>query len=577
MQWNDQQQSVFLDRYALKDPEGNVVEHQPQQMWQRVAHAMADSPEEENLYYNVLEGFKFVPSGRVLAGAGAGRRSTFYNCFVIDIKSRDPGCGRDSRTAITETISRMVQITARGGGVGLNWSVLRPRGAYIRGVHGHSSGAIGWMRGADAMADQVRQGGSRTAALMFILEAWHPDIFDFVNQTERFSRANFSVAVSNKFMQAVIEDQEWVLQFPDTQHPAYDAQWDGNLERWLAKGYPTVEHGRYPAREIWTHICDSAYRIGNPGLVFLDRCNEMMNTAYFEEAICTNPCGEQPLPASGCCNLGAVNLAAMWDGQDIDHDLLHATVTTAVRFLDKVIDKSAEIDPEIQQVQDDARRIGLGTMGLADLLILKRLRYDSGEALVFIADLFAEIRDVAYQASVDLAREKGAAPMFVASPFLDSPFILSLPTKIREGIKAHGIRNLQILTQAPTGTTGIIAGASSGVEPVFSRRFLRKDATGEHMVTHPLFEGRGGPHLVTALEIAPEDHLAVQAVIQKYVDSSISKTINLPRDASADAISRAYVMAYRLKCKGITVYRNGSLEDVLTEMAQCECATCSLR
>ena len=532
----------------------------------RVAQCFADDLKEYLDFHSILKDFQFVPGGRMLSGANSKNMVTYYNCFVIGIDSEDSEKGNDSRKGIMNTISKMIEITARGGGVGINWSTLRPEGSHIRGVNGKSSGANSWMRGADGLADQIRQGGSRTAALMFMLDDWHPDILKFINPTERFKRANFSVNVSEKFMQAVREDGMWELMFPDISCEEYNREWDGDLTKWIDSGYPVRSHGKVKAKEMWHDICDGAYRTGSPGVVFLGRCNAMSNTWYFENLVCTNPCGEQPLPVGGCCNLGSINLTSMWNpySEEVDWARLEFTVKTAVRFLDNVIDKSLDITKEIGDVQRGVRRVGLGTMGLADLLILKKLRYGSTESLKYISKVYSFIRDCAYSASVDLAIEKGPAPKFAAY-YNSGEFIKQLPESLRMRISQHGIRNLQLLTQPPTGTTSILSGVSNGIEPIFSKKYTRKDATGEHKVTHPLFEGKCGKHLVTAKEITPRAHLFVQAEVQKYVDSSISKTINLPSGCTIEDIGEAYLDAFDLGCKGVTVYRTGSLGDVLVD------------
>lgn len=578
MSWNEQREGVFLDRYALKDVQGQQVESDPQEMWKRVANNMGRTPEEREDFLSILQDFQFVPSGRILSGAGAGQQVTYYNCFVIGVRARDMTKGNDSRHGIMDTLSDVVEITARGGGVGVNWSTLRPSGSYIQGVHGNSSGANSWMRGADGLADQIRQGGSRTAALMFMLEDWHPDILEFVNPERRFERANFSVGVSDRFMQALENDEDWTLIFPDTSHELYDRLWDGNIRKWVESGLPVKEYARVPARRIWMEMLDGAHRTGSPGVVFLERCNKRSNTWFAEELICMNPCGEQSLPAGGSCNLGSINLAAFWDPtrRDLRWDALGRAVRLAVRFLDNVIDLSVDINQEIGDIQRQIRRVGLGTMGLADVMILSGVRYGSAESLALIDHIYSFIRDQAYLASVDLAVERGSAPALDVDKYLQAHFIRTLPNEVKTAIRANGIRNLQLLTQAPTGTTSILAGVSSGIEPVFSKKYLRRDATGEHYMTHPLFEGVCGQHLVTASQVSIEEHVRVQAKVQEYLDSSISKTINLPTDSTLDDIDEAYRLAYDLGCKGVTVYRNGSLDDVLYEGDSGECEVCSV-
>ena len=560
-------------------------------MWNRVAEAVGKSDtvsrvlhytnDEVEDFKGILRDFKFVPSGRVLSSAGAGKDTTYYNCFVVGIESKDSEKGNDSRSGIMDTMSDMIEITARGGGVGINWSTIRPAGSYIKGVHGNSSGANSWMRGADGLADQIRQGGSRTAALMFMLNDWHPDILEFVDPTDSaFSRANFSVSVSDDFMTAVRQDAQWPLVFPDTTHELYDLLWNGDIEEWRDSGLPVVVHKWVPARHLWSKILKGAHNTGSPGMSFMERCNRESNTWYKEKYICMNPCGEQPLPASGSCNLGSINLTAFWSQTEKSlkwNELAHV-INKSVRFLDNIIDISKDINAEIGDTQRGVRRIGLGTMGLADIFILMGIRYGSKESLDVISQIFSFIRDHAYMASVELAKERGPAPYLDTDLYLKGEFIKRLPDHIKTAIRVHGIRNLQILTQAPTGTTSILAGASSGIEPIFSKAYTRRDATGEHQVVHPLFENMCGDHMVTASDLSVVDHIQVQAEIQKYLDSSISKTINLPNDATEEDVGSAYAMAYDMGCKGVTIYRSGSLdEDVLyDDQPSGGCEVCNL-
>lgn len=571
--WNEQRKQVFLDRYALRDRDGILLETELEQMWQRVASCIGGDAAERESFLEILRDFRFVPSGRILSGAGSAQKATYYNCFVIGVKAKDVKVGNDSRSGIMSTMSDVVEITSRGGGVGVNWSTLRPAGTFIRGVNGRSSGAETWMRGADALANAIRQGGSRTAALMFMLDDWHPDIMEFTRPGNKFSRANFSVNISNAFMEAVKNDREWLLQFPDISSPFYDKEWDGDLKAWIDKGLPVTAYKTIRAIDLWQQMIESAYMTGSPGVSFLDRCNETANTWYLDRAICMNPCGEQPLPANGSCNLGSINLVAFWDTERKDFRWPELDLVTrySVMFLDRVIDVSEDINLEIGTHQRQVRRVGLGTMGLADVMILAKVRYGSSESVTFIKRLYSFIRESAYRASAELARSKGCAPGYEKSQYMEGKFIRTLSQHTQSLIKQCGIRNLSILTQAPTGTTSVLAGVSSGIEPIFSRDFVRKDATGSFRVTHPLFENAEGDHLVVAPEISVSDHIRVQAALQMFVDASISKTINMPNGSTTREISAAYQQAYDQGCKGITVYRNGSLDDVLKPY----CESCS--
>ena len=565
---NSQSETIFFDRYALRDAAGELLETDYSQLIQRLTNAFAINSSDIVKFVSALEKFRFVPGGRILSSTGGD--STLFNCFVIAIQCQDPAYGADSRRAIMQMITEMIEICSRGGGVGVNWSVLRPEGAHIAGVNGKSSGPIAWMQGADALADQIRQGGSRTAALMWMLDIWHPGMLNFINRTERFLHANYSVGISDDFMQSVAINGTWELEFPETTHEMYNSMWDGDLTFWRNAGYPIQTYHTLKAQTLFDGICESAHRLGSPGMVFLDTCNAMSNTWWLGKLRATNPCGEQPLPPDGSCNLGSVNLVEMWDftSSSIDFERLSNTVESAVRFLDRTTDISKDIITRIGDHQRSTRRVGLGTMGLADVLIMSGVRYGSRRSLREIDEIYEFIRDTAYNYSVDLAIEFGEAPALDREKFLQGGFIRTLPEDILERIDEHGIRNLALLSQAPTGTTSLLAGVSSGIEPIFSKEYVRTDATGEHLMIHPLFQDDSGDHLVTSHEINFKDHIAVQARIQKYIDSAVSKTINMPPCASPDQIGEAYELAWKSGCKGITVYRDGSLEGV--------CKSCEL-
>jgi len=595
--WTEQREKVLMDRYALKDDQGNPVETIWPQVAKRVANAVAEvEPEDKreelaHLFYDAMKDFRVVPAGRILAGAGTDSDLIFYNCTVIPVESNDPVYGNDSRQGIMDTIARIVEITSRGGGVGINWSVLRPKGAYVRKVHGKSSGSVSWMEAASAVAHQVEQGGSRRAALMFMLWDWHPDLLEFINvkrDLTKIEHANLSVAISDKFMEAVDKGEDWIWRFPDTSFPKYNQCWTGNLSSWEEQGYPVIEYGLddsgnvvpggkpVNARWLWDRITEAAHSCGEPGVVFLDRYNKQSNLYYKEEIVCVNPCGEQGLGPYGVCNLCSINLVAHVKEEggryEIDYPLLRESVRTAVRMSDNVIDINHYFMPQHEEVQrHGARRIGIGTMGLADLLILQGIRYGSDKSLEIINEVFKTIAEEAYRSSVELAKERGPFPWFEREPYLNAYFISNLPEDIREGIAEHGIRNAMLLTQAPTGTTSILAGVSSGIEPVFSFSYTREDRTGTHFIRHWLLdrlgqvaEGELPDYFVTALELTPEEHVRVQAVIQRYVDSSISKTVNAPNDHTVAEVDTLFRLAYDMGCKGIAYFRTGSRKGVLT-------------
>ncbi len=578
-------EEVFPHGLRLRFPDGEtasfgtggavpLLEVSVEEMWRRVARAIAqvEETEEKRRYWEerflwALEDFKFVPAGRILAGAGTGKDVTFYNCYVLPSP-------RDSRKGIMQVLEQMIEIMARGGGVGINGSTLRPQGAYVRGVNGTSSGAVSWLEIYSDATGLIEQGGTRRGALMLMLAAWHPDIEHFVTvkrDLRRFNNANLSVLVPDSFMEAVFRDGDWDLVFPYTDDPDYDRLWDGDIEAWKARGKPVRLYRTVKARRLWDLIIESNWLSGEPGVVFLDRCNRLSNTWYFQKVISVNPCGEQPLPAYGVCNLGSLGLPAFLRQGKLDWELLGEVIRVAVRFLDNVIDASSYIYEENRASQMEARRVGLGTQGLAHLLLRLGIRYGSQESLEFLEELYRYIMLKAYEASVELAREKGPFGAFDPEKFLQGEFIRRLPEELREAIRRHGIRNATLLTQAPTGTTSLLAGMSSGIEPVFRFRVKRRDRMGEHLLLDPVYEEWAAAHpgedpppwFVEAQDLTPEDHVRVQAVIQKYVDQSISKTVNAPRNHTREETRRVYELAYQLGCKGITYFREGSREGVL--------------
>src|SRR6266480_512696 len=506
-------QKVFMDRYSLKDPSGQPLEFYPEQLWARVARGIASVEKTEELqaywekhFYEALTNFQFVPGGRILAGAGSGHQVTYYNCYVISSPE-------DSRQGILDNLKTMTEIMARGGGVGINLSTLRPRGSYIKTVNGTASGPCSWAQlYSVATGDVIQQGGSRRGALMLMLDDNHPDIEEFitVKRTEgKIEHANLSVCVSDTFMQAVKDDADW------------DLIWQGEVKKTI------------PARALWDLICTSAWESAEPGVVFMDRYNKLSNTWYYENIRCVNPCGEQGLPPWGVCNLGALNLSAFVEDGKMDWERLAEKSKVAMRFLDNVIDANEYFIEENRVAQLSTRRTGLGTMGLADALIKMHIPYGSEESVPVIERIYATIRDAAYEASADIATEKGPFPKFDRNKYMQGQFIKRLPKAIQEKISKQGIRNAVLLTQAPTGTTSLLSGVSSGIEPVYDFAMVRRDRTGEHILYHPLLQewrdahpNEPTPHyFVSSKDLTPEEHVRVQAMIQRYTDSSISKCV----------------------------------------------------
>lgn len=578
-------QTVFLDRYSVKDEEGKPLELQPEEMWRRVSAAVAHvEPKDKRGYwqdqfYNVMTDFKFVPGGRILSGAGTGYKVTFYNCFVIPSP-------HDSRGGILKTLGQMVEIMSRGGGVGINLSSLRPRGARVNKVNGFSSGPCNWAElFSVATKDIIQQGGSRRGALMLMLWDWHPDIEEFITVKQDLARingANLSVCVSDAFMTAVKNDADWDLVFPDKTDPEYDSKWDGYLPNWVALGKKVIVQKTLKARALWDLVATAAWKSAEPGVVFMERYNKQFNNNYFEYINCVNPCGEEGLPNWGVCNLCSINVAALVDEHGkMNYEELARIAKIGVRFQDNVIDADLYIFEEIRQVQQKGeRRIGLGTMGIGDALIKMKLRYGSKESLDEIDKIYRIIRDAAYEASIDIAKEKGPFPKINKKKHVEGYFTKQLPEVLRKKMKKYGVRNSVILQQAPTGTTSLLAGVSSGIEPVYEFEFTRTSRLGEHILYHPLYEawfeefklvnGREPTkedrpeYFVSANDLSPEDHVYVQAAIQKYVDASISKTVNAPNSHTVEDVKRIYTLAYEQGCKGIAYMREGSRQGVLT-------------
>lgn len=568
---------VFLDRYSLKDEDGTPLEEYPEQMWKRVAWGISSQEkvglqkEWEEKFYAALSGFKFVPAGRILSGAGTPFQVTYYNCYVIPSPA-------DSRGGIMENITMTVEIQARGGGVGVNLSSLRPRGARVRKVNGTSSGPVNWAAlYSTANHDVIQQGGSRRGALMIMINDWHPDVEEFITVKQDLTKipgANLSVCVSDAFMEAVKNDSDWDLIFPDITYFKYDDEWDGDMDKWKARGYPTKVYQTVKAKHLWDLIGEAAWKSAEPGVVFIDRYNKLSNTWYFEKIIATNPCGEQGLGAWGVCNLGHLNLPAFVKDGAIDYKMLGEHASIATRFLDNVVDANYYFYEENKKAQMNIRRTGLGTLGLADALIKMKIRYGSPESLTVIEKIYETIRNSAYMTSSLLSKEKGAFGGYKKNKFLQGEFIKKLPQDIRNSIAKNGIRNAVILTQAPTGTISLLAGVSSGIEPVYEFSYRRNDRTGEHVVNHPLYdewvkdnEGKQIPdYFVSANQLTPEDHVKVQAQIQNLTDSSISKTVNAPNSHTVADVKKLYMLAYELGCKGVTYFRDGSRTGVLSKV-----------
>ncbi|GIQ70586.1 adenosylcobalamin-dependent ribonucleoside-diphosphate reductase [Xylanibacillus composti] len=550
-----------------------TIEKTPDQMWDRLASAMAsvEAPEKQQEWTEkfryILDDWKLVPGGRIAAGAGASDELTLFNCYVIPSP-------KDSRGGIMDTLTEMTEIMSRGGGVGINLSSLRPRRAIVRGVNGSSSGAVSWGGLFSYTTGLIEQGGSRRGALMLMINDWHPDLIRFITvkqQAGEITNANLSVCLSNGFMKAVKEDLDWELYFPDTTDPDYNELWDGDMKKWKDAGKPVIHYDTVKARDVWHMIIESAWKSAEPGVVFMEYYNEMSNSWYFNPIICTNPCGEQGLPAWGVCNLSAVNLSKFYDEEkdDVAWEELGKTVRYSVRFLDNVIDKTPYHFEENRANQQNERRVGLGSMGLAELMIRLKIRYGSPESMEFLDKLYGFMAKEAYLASSEIAAEKGAFPKFVKDKFLQSGFMKNMVSEFPEvgaAIKKNGIRNVTVITQAPTGSTGTMVGTSTGIEPYFAFEYYRQSRLGFDKQLVPIAQEWKDQHpdeplpdyYVTAMDLKAEDHIRAQAAIQRWVDSSISKTANCPADFTVEETKKLYELAFDLGCKGVTIYRDGS-------------------
>jgi len=557
---------VFLEKYALRDLDGNVVEKLPTEMWRRVAREIASvEPSEkrkewEEKFYWLLSDFRFVPGGRIMFGAGQKRKSTLLNCYVIPIKE-------DSIEGIFEWCKQAARTYSYGGGVGTDISILRPKGAPVHNAAIHSTGSVSFMNIMSETTGTIGQAGRR-GALMITIRVDHPDIFDFIKvkrDLKSVRYANISVRVTDEFMRAVEEDREFTLW--------YENEIVGRIER------------KVRARELWRELVQSARDWAEPGLIFWDTVKKWSPSEYNGmEVITTNPCSEQPLQAYGACDLGNINLSAFvvdefTQNARVDWESLEKAVRYGVRFLDDVLDynKDRHPLPEQRQASLNSRRIGLGFTGLADMLAKLRIKYDSEEALEFVDKLFDRIKHIAYDESIELAREKGPFPLFDAEKHLSRPFIKTLDPAIQERIRQYGLRNVCILTVPPVGSGSVLAGTSSGIEPIFAFSYTRRSESLSkeyYKVYHPLvkeYMERFGlkseeelpDFFVTAHKIKPEFRVKMQAVIQKHIDSAISSTVNLPEKVSVEEVERIYFLAWKLGCKGITVYREGSREGVL--------------
>ncbi len=555
-------QQIWDMKYRLKTADGQPVDKTIADSWRRVAKAIAaaeaDPADWEDRFYEALQDFRFLPAGRILSGAGTKRNVTLFNCFVMGTIPDDMG-------GIFDALKEAALTMQQGGGIGYDFSTLRPKGAQVKGVGADASGPLSFMDVWDAMCRTIMSAGSRRGAMMAVMRCDHPDIEAFIEakrEPGRLRMFNLSVLVTDAFMAAVKEDAPWELTF------------DGTTYRSL------------PARELWDKIMRATYAYAEPGVIFIDRINRLNNLNYCETIAATNPCGEQPLPPYGACLLGSVNLARLVEAPfseeaRIDDGALEDLVATAVRAMDNVIEVSNFPLPEQTHEAQSKRRIGLGITGLADALILCGARYGSAKAVELTERWMRTLQRAAYLASVELAREKGPFPLFDAEQYLNGEHVRSLDEDVRTAIADHGIRNALVTSVAPTGTISLFAdNVSSGLEPVFSfkysRNILGPDGTRREEEVSDyafrLYRRQFGENaalteaFVDAQSLSPRDHLVMQAAVQKYIDSSISKTINCPESISFDAFKDIYLQAYELGCKGCTTYRPNDVTGAVLEV-----------
>lgn len=558
---------IWEQKYRLRQADGTPVDRGIADTWRRVANALAQPETDPALWADrfmaAMADFRFIPAGRIIAGAGSGRRVTLFNCFVMGEIEDDLG-------SIFANLREAALTMQQGGGIGYDFSTLRPKGALVRGVGADASGPLSFMDVWDAMCRTIMSAGSRRGAMMATLRCDHPDIEAFIDakrEPGRLRSFNLSVLVTDAFMAAVDADAGWALTFGGP-----------SAER---KVFRTIK-----ARALWDRIMQATFAYAEPGVLFIDRINARNNLAYCETIQSTNPCSEQPLPPYGACLLGSVNLSRLvldpfTEAARLDEAALDDLVATAVRMLDNTIDVSGFPLDEQRQEAYVKRRIGLGVTGLADALIMCRVTYGS-DAAVALADRWtARINRAAYLASAALAAEKGAFPLYDRDAYLAGETVRGLDPDVQEAIAAHGIRNALLTSIAPTGTISLWAdNVSSGIEPIFALAYtrrvknpdgsLREEEVSDHAVRRyrALFgtSAELPSYFVTAQTLTPGDHVRMQAAVQRNVDSAISKTVNCPEDISFEALKHIYLDAYRSGCKGCTTYRPNAITGSVLEV-----------
>ena len=543
-------QQIWDMKYRLKDQNGTFLEQTVQDTWHRIAKALSEVETEpkkwETIFYNALTDFKFLPAGRITAGSGTKRNVTLFNCFVM-------GVIPDSMSGIFDMLKEAALTMQQGGGIGYDFSTIRPKGSLVKGIAADASGPVSFMDVWDSMCRTIMSAGSRRGAMMATMRCDHPDIEEFIaakSDSQKLRMFNLSVLVTDAFMDAVKKGEDWKLIYNN-------------------KVYSVIK-----AADLWDQIMRATYNFAEPGVIFIDRINATNNLSYCETITATSPCGEQPLPPYGACLLGSINLAKLVEqpfdkNAYLDVSQLEDLVSTAVRMMDNVIEVS-QFPLEAQKLEaKNKRRIGLGVTGLADALLMVGLRYGSDEAVKKTEKWMKTIALSAYKASINLAEEKGAFPLFDPEKFIVSGKMIQMDEDVKQAVHKFGIRNALLTSIAPTGTISLYAGnVSSGIEPVFAYSYKRKvlQNDGSHVEEEvvdyavQLWRDKFGnaplpDFFVSAQNLTPADHVKMQAAAQKWVDSSISKTINCPEDISFDDFKEVYIQAYDTGCKGCTTYR----------------------
>ncbi|MBS1149598.1 MAG: ribonucleoside-diphosphate reductase [Myxococcaceae bacterium] len=565
---------LWEQKYRWSDPE-HGDELRPRDSWQRVANAVAQAEPAQpdfyrQLFFDELSALRLLPGGRILAGAGTGRAVTLLNCFVL-------GVIEDSIEGIFRAVQEAALTMQRGGGVGLDFSTLRPSQMIGRRAGTVASGPVPFMEIFDTTCRVLLSTSPRRGAMMATLRCDHPDIEEFITaklRGDRLRHFNLSVQVSDAFLAAVERDEPWDLVFPAEALAGKSGQlvqraWTGHPEP-----IPCRVCARTPARKLWTLLVESAQHSGEPGVLFTDRINRLNNLGYREQITSTNPCGEVPLPPYGACDLASLNLVQFVRepfrvGARFDFEAMDRSVELAVRFLDDVLEVTPFPLEQEAAMAKGTRRIGLGVTGLADALILLGRRYDLPEGRELAAAIVRRLRDAAYRASIGLAQEKGPFPFFEPAPYLNGAWVRTLPPQLRSAIAVHGIRNGQLLALAPTGSISLLAGnVSSGVEPLFALAYRRRRVERDGTITeHPLspyalrlwrelegLEAALPPTFVESQSMSPHAQLEMLAALQPFIDGAISKTINLPAGQPADVVARLFELADQRGLKGCTVF-----------------------